>query len=210
MENKINNFTTTILENLNQHNKTLKLKDLKANTIIFVIDMINGFCKEGNLASLEINAIVPTIKALLDQARKENIAIIALNDAHSKNNPEFNSYPIHCLENTKETELVTELQFPEIKIIKKNSTNGFFQLNLNQLKNYQNIIVVGCCTDICIYQFTLTCKAWFNQQNKKANIIVPKSMTTTFDSRNHPSDVVNAISWHSMITNGIIVVKEIK
>lgn len=209
MKNKINNFTTNIVENLKQYDKNLKLKDLKENTIIFVIDMINGFCKKGNLSSLEINSIVPIIKVLLNQAIKENIEIIALNDAHSKNNPEFNSYPIHCLENTKETELVPELQFPEIKILKKNSTNGFFQLNLDKLKNYKNIIVVGCCTDICIYQFALTCKTWFNQQNQNVDIIVPKSMTTTFDNPNHPSDIINVISWYSMISNGIIVVKDI-
>ncbi|MGL5268480.1 MAG: isochorismatase family cysteine hydrolase [Spiroplasma sp.] len=209
MENKINNYSRQIVENLKQHDKSLNLKELKGKIIIFVIDMINGFVQEGNLSSPEIKTIVSPIKNFLNQAIKEKIEIIALNDAHSQNNPEFNNYPIHCLENSKEADLVTELQFPEIKIIKKNSTNGFFNLDLSKLEAYENIIITGCCTDICIYQFALSCKTWYNQQNKNVNVIVSKSMTATFDSSNHPSDVVNAIAWNSMIKNGIIIVREI-
>lgn len=210
MKNKINNFYQIITNTLKENNSILQLNNLKGNSVIFVIDMINGFCKEGNLSSSLINEIILPIKNLLKKAIANKIEIIALNDAHNPNSPEFNIYPIHCLKNSIESQLVKELQFPEVKIINKNSTNGFFVLNSIKNQNWDNVIIVGCCTDICIYQFALNYKTWFNQQNKNINVIVPKSMTTTFDLTNHPSDIINDLSWYSMLKNGITIVKEIK
>lgn len=209
MENEIKNFKNEVEKTLKQNDATLNLQDLNGKTAIFIIDMINGFCKKGNLSSPLINAIILPIKQLIQTALKQKIDVIALNDAHSKNNPEFNSYPIHCLKNTDESKLVSELQCPEIKIIDKNSTNGFFMIDSTNSWAWDNIIVVGCCTDICVYQFALSCKAWSNQQNKNVNVIVPKTMTTTFDSPNHPSKLINALFWYSMLKNGITILKNI-
>lgn len=210
MTEKINIFQKEVLKTLNQHDEILNLTKLKGRSVIFVLDMVNGFCHQGNLSSPVIKAIIPAIKTFLQTAIANKIEIIALNDNHSANNPEFKSYPSHCLENSLEANLVSELQFPEIKIIKKNSTNGFYALDINQKLNWNNIIIVGCCTDICVYQFALTCKTWANQHNQDVNVIVAKTMTTTFDSPEHPSDIINALFWHSMAKNGIKLVKDIK
>lgn len=209
MENKINIFNKKMIDTLNQNDSNLSLKDLKGNSVIFVIDMTNGFCKNGNLASPLINEIIMPIKELLKKAIENKIEIIALTDAHNEKSPEFKTYPIHCLENTIESQLVQELQFSEIKIIKKNSTNGFFVLDTTKEWLWDNIIIVGCCTDICIYQFALSCKTWSNQQNKNVNVIVPKSLTSTFDTLDHPSAIINNLAWYSMLKNGIKIIKNI-
>lgn len=129
---KMTNYQKVLTETLMLNDEIINLKDLKGKSIIFVVDMNNGFCKAGNLASSTINSIVPAIRNLLELAIANKIEVIALNDHHTSDNPEFKSYPSHCLAGSKESELVSELQFSEIKIIKKNSTNGFFVLDTTQ------------------------------------------------------------------------------
>lgn len=206
-----NKFIENINDNLNNQQEVLELKSLAGHhNIVFIIDMLNGFCKKGNLASPEIAKIINPIANLTKKAIQNKIKIIAFNDNHNEFSPEFESYPQHCLEDSIESQLVSELNFPEVKIIKKNSTNGFFAFDFKPNLQWDNIIVVGCCTDICIYQFALSSKAWFNQHNKPVNIFVPTAMTTTFDNEQHPSEIINQIAWHSMLTNGIKIVKDIK
>ncbi len=40
-----------------------------------------------------------------------------------------------------------------------------FALENLDFDNIDNIIIVGDCTDICIYQFAITLKSYFNQHN---------------------------------------------
>jgi len=189
--------------------ETLKFTDLTEHTIIFVVDMVNGFTKKGNLVSTNIYALIKPIKTLLNTAISHNTKIIAFNDAHNEHSPEFAAYGQHCLEEDIESQLVTELAFPAIKIINKNSTNGFFAFNFKPNLQWNNIIIVGCCTDICIYQLALSCKTWFNQHNKEVNVIVPMNMTDTFDNDEHPATLMNEWAWYSMLKNGIKIVKDI-
>lgn len=205
----LNKFYQIIIEELKKNNETLKLNDLKGKTVIFIVDMVNGFCKEGTLAAQEINEIVPAIQNLIKKAINKNIEIFALNDAHNENSPEFKNYPPHCLENTLESKLISDLDFQEIKVLNKNSTNGFFVTDTKKIADWDNIIVTGCWTDVCVYQFALSCKTWCNQKNKNINVIVPKIMTTTIDTNEHPKEIINNLSWHSMLKNGITIVREI-
>lgn len=187
----------------------LQINNLKGHNIIFIVDMVNGFAKKGNLFSPNINSLIKPIKNLLTKVISSETKVIAFNDAHNEHSPEFHTYPHHCLENTVESQLVDELQSNNIKIIKKNSTNGFFAFDFKPNLQWDNIIIVGCCTDICVYQFALSCKTWFNQHNKEVNVIVPMAMTHTYDEKEHPANILNQYAWYSMIKNGISVVNDI-
>ncbi|HHI5797845.1 TPA: isochorismatase family protein [Clostridioides difficile] len=122
------------------------------------------------------------------------------------------SYPVHCLENDVESELVDELKSIEnLQIFPKNSTNGFFALENLDFDNIDNIIIVGDCTDICIYQFAITLKSYFNQHNIEKNIVVPMNLVDTYDIPNvHPAEILNLVFFNSMIQNGVNVLKEIR
>ncbi|WP_343095321.1 hypothetical protein [Clostridioides difficile] len=122
------------------------------------------------------------------------------------------SYPVHCLENDIESELVDELKSIEnLQILPKNSTNGFFALENLDFDNIDNIIIVGDCTDICIYQFAITLKSYFNQHNIEKNIVVPMNLVDTYDIPNvHPAEILNLVFFNSMIQNGVNVLKEIR
>ena len=82
---------------------------------------------------------------------------------HQKNSKEFESFPKHCILGTEEVELIDELKPYEkdMKLIRKNSTSGFvteeFQKYLKENENnLEEIIITGCCTDICIINFAKT------------------------------------------------------
>ncbi|WP_425381471.1 isochorismatase family cysteine hydrolase [Spiroplasma endosymbiont of Polydrusus pterygomalis] len=203
-----NTFIKTINKTLD-NTINLNFKNLKGHNIIFIVDMVNGFAKYGNLFSSNIKSLIKPIKGLLAKVNTNETKVIAFNDAHNEHSPEFHTFPSHCLENTSESQLVAELQSNNIKIIKKNSTNGFFAFDFKPNLQWDNIIIVGCCTDICVYQFAVSCKTWFNQHNKEVNVIVPMSMTNTYDEKEHSATILNQYAWYSMIKNGITVVKDI-
>ena len=191
----------------------MNLSDLNLNnTDLFIVDINNGFAKGGALYSPRIENLINPIVNFTKSVSNDIKSIIAFTDYHTNKSTELLNYPTHCIENTIECEIVDELKFIEnIKIVKKNSTNGFFALDDLSFNNTDNIIIIGDCTDICIYQLAITLKSYFNQNNINKNIIVPINLVDTYNIDNvHPAELLNIVFLKSMIQNGIKVVKEIK
>lgn len=196
------------LENLSTKNMT----DFDLNkTGLFIVDMNNGFTREGALSSPRVEKIINPIADFGKVLSSKINTIVAFTDTHDENSVELKSYPTHCLRGDSESKIVDEiLQIENIDILEKNSTNGFFAMDIDKYKDLDNFIVVGCCTDICVYQFVLTLKTYFNQNNLDKNIIVPINLVETYDMDNlHNGDMLNTVFLNSMIQNGINVVKEI-
>lgn len=211
MEKIINNYKSLLsnLENL----KSLSIYNLDLNkTGLFIVDMNNGFAKEGVLSSPRVEEIIEPIADFGKALSSKINTIVAFTDTHDEDAVEFKSYPAHCLRGDMESEVVKEiLAIDNLEIIEKNSTNGFFAIDIEKYKDLDNFIVVGCCTDICVYQFVLTLKTYFNQNNLDKNIIVPMNLVETYDiDMVHSGDFLNTIFLNSMMQNGINVVKEIK
>lgn len=181
-----------------------------AKTVLFVVDMNNGFAKKGALYSDRTENMIEPIRDFALQCQKQGMRIVAFSDCHSTNSPEFTGYPPHCVEGTQECELVDELAFLKDNVIYKSSTNGLF-CDLDEILNgdYTNFILVGCCTDICIYQLAVGLKAYFNQKNMSSSVIVPMELVDTFDSPDHNADLYNVVFCSSMVQNGITVVRKV-
>ncbi|WDU83264.1 cysteine hydrolase family protein [Caloramator sp. Dgby_cultured_2] len=194
----------------------LDIKELNSKeTVLVIVDMINGFCKEGNLSSPRIKALIPETERILRLCKENEIKAIAFVDSHSEDSPEFSSYPSHCVRGTWESEVVDELkEVAELKIINKNSTNGFledeFQDWLKNNPQIKNFIIVGDCTDICVEQFANTLKAYFNMKNIKARVIVPISAVETYDLGYHYAELLNIVALMIMAGNGVEIVKTVK
>lgn len=194
----------------------LDIKELNSKeTVLVIVDMINGFCKEGNLSSPRIKALIPETERILRLCKENEIKAIAFADSHSEDSPEFSSYPSHCVRGTWESEVVDELkEVAELKIINKNSTNGFledeFQDWLKNNPQIKNFIIVGDCTDICVEQFANTLKAYFNMKNIKARVIVPISAVETYDLGYHYAELLNIVALMIMAGNGVEIVKTVK
>lgn len=185
-------------------------KDALNQPIVFVVDMINGFVKEGALSDLSILHIVEPIKDLLAQV-KPNVFVC---DAHDLDAREFKTYPIHCVEGTDEAKVIAELDPYIEKVIYKNSTNTFmssaFQERLGEmLLEHRDIVIVGCCTDICIMQFALSLNTFMNEGNlDEHRVIVPINMIETFHiDEVHEQEKMNEFACDIMLANGIEVVK---
>lgn len=184
-------------------------------TAVFVVDIVNGFVREGAMASPSVAAIIPNVAALMEKCNAVEMPVVALCDCHKKNAAEFASFPEHCVEGTKECELVDELKkVSGYFLMKKNSTNAFHEKELLQclIQNPQTntFIVTGDCTDICVLQFCLTLKTWYTQQNRSVKIIIPLDCVDTYDAPSHNAELMNIAAYKLMKDSGITFVKTIK
>jgi nicotinamidase-related amidase len=192
------------------------LKDLeKERTVLVIVDMVNGFAREGALMSPRVEGLITGISELSEYCDQLHIAKLAFADSHTEASPEFDSYPLHCMEGSSEVEMVDELKIiGGYTLIPKNSTNGFleeeFQKWLKENETINTFIITGDCTDICVQQFAVTLKCWYNRLNKKARVIVPVNAVETYDLGLHDGDLMNVVALYNMSINGIELVAEVK
>lgn len=178
-------------------------------TLIVSIDMNRGFAKAGALYSDRVEALVPKTAAFLKRCDALGYQILPFSDCHTPASPELSSYPTHCMQGSEEHMLVEELSFLTDRVVPKNSTNGFFAGEL-PLEGITRVVVTGCCTDICIYQFAVTLKAWLNEKNLGVEVIVPMGLVETYDAPWHGADLLGVVSLESMMSNGVTVVKDVE
>lgn len=199
--------------------KTLELSSLdKDKTALFVVDMVNGFVYSGPLASARVAAIVENVVEL--NKKMKGYKKVFFLDTHSEDSQEFRSFPTHCIKGEKEADLIDELKTEDSEgqetfYLEKNSTNGFHaEAFKDWIKKYEdqvdNYIITGCVTDICVLQFSLTLKSYFNEKNKEKRIIVPVNSVETYSAGTHDGDLVNLFSLYNMHTSGIEIVDKIK
>ncbi|SHK30015.1 cysteine hydrolase family protein [Paramaledivibacter caminithermalis] len=195
---------------------SLNLRDLRSeNTVLIIIDMVNGFAREGALQSPRVEALIPEIVKISRGCDENRIAKIAFADCHTEQSPEFDAYPVHCMRGTSESMIVEELrEIGGYSLISKNSTNAFleerFQEWLKTNSQINTFIIIGDCTDICIEQFAVTLKAYFNMKNKKVRIIVPINAVDTYDYAIHNGDLMHVMALFNMMSNGIELVSGIE
>lgn len=199
--------------------KTIELSSLdKDRTALFVVDMVNGFVYSGALASPRVAAIVENVVDL--NKKMKGYKKVFFLDTHDENSLEFRSFPMHCIKGEFEAELIPELKTKDSEgqetfYIEKNSTNGFHSDEFKQwIKTYEdkvdNYVITGCVTDICVLQFALTLKTYFNEKNKSVRLIVPANTVETYDGGSHDGDLINLFALYNMHTSGIEIVDKIK
>lgn len=199
--------------------KTIELSSLdKDRTALFVVDMVNGFVYSGALASPRVAAIVENVVDL--NKKMKGYKKVFFLDTHDENSLEFRSFPMHCIKGEFEAELIPELKTKDSEgqetfYIEKNSTNGFHSDGFKQwIKTYEdkvdNYVITGCVTDICVLQFVLTLKTYFNEKNKSVRLIVPANTVETYDGGSHDGDLINLFALYNMHTSGIEIVDKIK
>lgn len=183
------------------------------NTCLFVVDMINGFCKKGVMADPDIMSIVPSIADICEVIPFGRLYFIT--DCHNENDIEFKTFPEHCLESTNESKVIDELQnyVDQGFIIKKNCTNAFHSFT-NKEKFLQHcpetILITGCCTDICVMQFALSLKTYLNSINLEKRVIVPVDCVETYNAPHHEAKQRNEAALTIMKEAGIEIVNSVE
>lgn len=192
-----------------------EIKDL--TEALFLIDMNVGFCEEGNLADPTIKNIVPNIIPIIRTTLEKNEGFFVVNDSHSKDSVELKRFANHCM-GDKESRTIKELAIYEKyahKMFLKNSTCALFapgmMETLMEMANLKRIIIVGCCTDICIQNFALALRNFLDELNMDVEIIVPKNAVETYDiSEVHDRKKYNERAYSVMNDGGIKLVKTMK
>ena len=77
--------------------------------------------------------------------------------------------------------------------------------------NLKTVIIVGCCTDICIQNFAIALRNFFDELNMKVEIIVPQNAVETYHIPNiHDREESNKRAYETMENNGIKLIKNMK
>lgn len=148
------------------------------NKFLVVIDMQNDFCT-GALKNDDAVAVIPFIKAQIENARKNGAQIIYTRDTHGSDYMETNEgkhLPVpHCIRDTEGWEIVDELA-PKGNVlvynpgvpVKLDADNADIIINkthfgFDDWKRFipkdSEVTVVGVCTDICVVSNSLAMKA---------------------------------------------------
>ena len=166
------------------------IKNLKLyERVLIVVDMVNGFVYNGPLHDIECSKIIPRQKEIIDDYLDNGDLVVFIKDTHTKDSTEFSRMPIHCLENTDESELVPELREyvgrDNVITINKNSTSfneaPEFRELITNLVNRKRVDEIGVCTDICDFNGIMGLANRLNQENRDVSIYVHEDAVATFN-----------------------------
>ncbi|GCF08552.1 cysteine hydrolase family protein [Dictyobacter arantiisoli] len=207
----------------------LQLEAQAGQCAIFSVDMLNGFCHAGGLASPRIKGIIPAVVDVLQGAYAIGVRdFILAQDSHTPESVEFAQFPPHCQAGTSEAETIPELvqlPFADLyRVIAKNSLNAFHGTSLGtwleQRHNLRTAVIVGNCTDLCVYQMAMHLKLYANAHNWPLRVIIPANAVQTYDIPvtvaqesgllAHDGDFLHLTFLHHMAINGIEVVRAIQ
>ncbi len=179
--------------------------------LLVIVDMNNGFTKEGVFQNEYMKNLIPGINELAHIYEENGRDIVLINEEHKANSLEFKNFPPHCIKGTSEAEIVDELKWLDDKyyIFPKNSTNGMvaddFKDYILDNENLEEVVIVGGVTDICVLELALTMKKYFDQYDKDIKVIVAEDLVDTYDALNHNRDKYNEAAFILMIQAGIEV-----
>jgi nicotinamidase-related amidase len=211
---------------------TIELVDVLQDTggadrvAVMAVDVTVGFCSQGPLASERVGGIVQPIARLFKRAHVLGVRHFVLpQDTHSEDAVEFGSFPPHCVSGTDEAETVPELATmsfsDQFLHIEKDSISSSINTEMDDwLGNHPEVttfLVVGDCTDFCVYQLAMHLRLRANALNlQDVRVIVPVEGVDTFDipvevaeeigAMAHHGDLLHLIFLYHMAQNGIEVV----
>ena len=179
--------------------------------LLVVVDMVNGFIKQGAMADNDIARIIPRIENLIERFQSENEGVAFIKDTHYENSTEFKKFPAHCIKGTSESEVVSELKPYEEGSLsyEKNSTSTMFapgfMNDIDSMKRLREVIITGCCTDICVLNLAIPLVNYFDQTNRDVNVSVISDAVETYDAPYHSRNEYNAMALKLMKQAGVRV-----
>jgi nicotinamidase-related amidase len=200
-----------------------------ARAALLSVDVINGFCHFGPLASPRVRDIIPPIVRLMQRAHAAGVRhFILTQDTHEPDAVEFGQYPPHCVRGTAEAEAVPEFRalpfYKDMLTFPKNSIHSALNTGLEAWlaahPEVDTFLVVGDCTDLCTYQLAMHLRLRANAQQLRQRVILPVDCVDTYDlpvetarqigALPHAGDLLHLMFLYSMKLNGMEVVRTIK
>ena len=209
----------------------LELSSLAADpkrVAVISVDVINGFCHAGPLASPRVKGIIGPIVRLFEHAHAAGVRHFLLTqDTHEPEAVEFGQYPPHCVRGTDESEAVPEFKalpfYKDMLTFPKNSIHSALNTGLeNWLQEHPEVntfITVGDCTDLCTYQLAMHLRLRANAAQLRHRVVLPVDCVDTYDlpvatakqigAVPHDGDLLHLIFLYSLMLNGVEVVRAI-
>lgn len=190
---------------------------------VLVVDLVEGFCREGPLASPRVESLIAPTVEFLTACHAEGIETFLFPcDAHQDDSPEFQAFPPHCLAETEQSELVAELKaLPFANLFErldKRSVSSLVETGLAtrlQGDQFQTLICLGDCTDLCLYHLATGLRFLANSDGLTWEVVVPANLVATYDlpvplaqeigAMPHPGDLLHDIFLYHLELNGIRV-----
>ncbi|CAA0369710.1 Isochorismatase-like [Arabidopsis suecica] len=208
---------------------------------LVIVDVVNGFCTigSGNMAPTkhneQISKMVEESAKLAREFCDRKWPVLAFIDSHHPDIPE-RPYPPHCIIGTEESELVPALKWLESEdcatLRRKDCINGFVGSMENdgsnvfvdwvKEKHIKVIVVVGICTDICVFDFVATALSARNHGalSPLEDVVVYSRGCATFDlplhvakdikgAQAHPQELMHHVGLYMAKGRGAQVVSKI-
>jgi nicotinamidase-related amidase len=193
------------------------------------VDLVKGFCAEGPLASPRVAGIVPAVARFFQRAYDLGVRHFLLTqDTHDPGAVEFSAFGPHCVAGTEESETIDELRvlpFSDTFVtIPKNSISSSIGTDLDTwLEAHSEVttfVVVGDCTDLCVYQAAMYLRLRANTLGlRDGRVVVPTDCVQTYDMPvetaaelgilPHDGDLLHSVFLYQMALNGIEVVAQL-
>jgi len=194
-------------------------------TAVICVDMINGFCHFGALSSPRVHSIIEPVVELFQRAQAAGVPHFLLTqDSHEPDAVEFGQFPPHCVRGTLEAETIPEIRslpfFDQMVLFEKNSIQSGLNTGLNEWlaahPQVETFILVGDCTDLCIYQLAMHLRLDANTRQLQRRVILPADCSQTYDlsvtvakqigAMPHDGDLLHSIFLYHLALNGVEVV----
>jgi nicotinamidase-related amidase len=199
------------------------------NVAVLVVDMVNGFCHEGPLAGARVSALIPPVQAAIERSHALGVRHFLLpQDTHEADAAEFAQFGPHCVAGTAESATVPELSSlpaaADFTVVPKNSLHPAYGTALEgwlaEHPEVRYFLIVGDCTDLCIYQTAMYLRLSANAAQRDCQVIVPENCVQTYDlpvtsaqsigAMPHDGDLLHLIFLYSMALNGVRIVKAVE
>lgn len=210
--------------------RLLALREKAATEVAVIsVDVIEGFCRQGPLASPRVASIIDPITRLFTRAHEAGVPHFVLTqDTHTSDAEEFSEFPPHCIAGTAESATVGEFKvlsfFNGFDVIPKNSINSLIDTELAEWlaahPQVTEFIAVGDCTDLCLYQLAMSLKLRSNASGLGCRVTVPIDCVDTYHlgvkeaasigAMPHDGDLLHYVFLHHMALNGVNVVAGIR
>ena len=174
----------------------------KYKKCLIIVDMVNGFVREGVLHDERIAKVIPRQLEIIDKAKQEGALIVIVKDTHHKGSAEFERFgeTEHCLENTSECELVEELipleNEGDVVVVTKNSTSFMeapsFRRLMKEQTDMNEFDIIGCCTDICVVNGSLGLANFLDEHDRRHIIRVHEDAIATYSEEERQDYVHSA------------------
>ncbi len=197
---------------------------------VLCVDLLVGFCSEGPLAGPRVGRLAPRIADFFQCAHRAGIRHFLLaQDSHPPDAPEFREFGPHCITGTREAETVAELLalpfaadfvvFPKRSLSSTEATG--LSAWLAERPEIQRVVIVGDCTDLCIYQAAMPLRLAANARGDwEFEVVVPADCVDTYDApvaaaerlgiMPHDGGLLHRLFLYHMALNGVRVVQALR